>query len=313
MAQDTFSVVFGTGTIGLAVIDELVARGKAVRAVNHSGRADLPQDVLLAAGDASDATFTTRVCDGASTIYNCLNAPYSKWPEQFPPLQTAVITAAERTGAKLVVMENLYMYGPTGGRLLAEDLPYRARGRKGAVRARMAQQLLDAHREGRVRVTSGRASDFFGPRALESAAGERLFANAVQGKRVQLLGDPNAPHTYTYVPDIARGLVTLGSDDRALGSAWHLPSAPAVSTAEFARMVFEASGKQPKIQRVSKAMLTLAGLFSPTIREMGEMLYEFEEPFVVDDSRFRSTFGVEPTPLPEAITATVAWYQKRGA
>lgn len=305
----TTNIVFGTGPVGLAVIDELLRRGEQVRAVNRSGRAGLPAGVPLAAGNASDPAFTSEACQGASVIYNCLNAPYSKWPELFPPLQAGVLAAAERTGAKLVVMENVYMYGPTGGVPLTEDLPYRATGRKGRCRAEMAQLLLDAHREGRARVTTGRASDFFGPRALESAAGERVFANAVKGKKAQLLGDPRAPHTYTYVPDIARGLVTLGSDDRALGAAWHLPSAPAVSTAEFVRMAFEAAGKLFKVQRVSKPALSLAGLFSPTVREVKEMLYEFEEPFIVDNSRFSAAFGIGATPLMEAVQTTVAWFQ----
>jgi nucleoside-diphosphate-sugar epimerase len=130
---------------------------------------------------------------------------------------------------------------------------------------------------------------------------------------VQLLGDPDLPHTYSYVPDIARGLVALANDDRALGSAWHLPSANAVSSREFARMVFEAAGHPPKVQRVGKPLLKLAGLFSPTVRELQEMLYEFEEPFIVDNSRFTATFGIEPTPLRDAIAATVAWFQSNPA
>lgn len=175
----------------------------------------------------------------------------------------------------------------------------------------MAQGLLEAHAAGRARVAIGRASDFFGPGALESAAGERVFATAVQGKKVQVLGDPDALHSYTYIPDIARGLVTLGSDDRAFGAAWHLPSAPAVSTREFVRMVFAAAGEPMKLARVSRPMLKLAGIFSPTIREVSEMLYEFEEPFIVDNSRFTATFGWEATPLEQATTETVEWFKGR--
>ncbi|MBA4179776.1 MAG: hypothetical protein C0506_04235 [Anaerolinea sp.] len=308
MTSHTMNVVFGTGPVGLAVIDELAGQGERVRAVNRSGRAALPDGVELAPGDATDGAFTASVCGDAAVIYNCLNAPYAKWPEQFPPLQAGVLAAAEQSGAKLVVMENVYMYGPTGGKPLTEDLPYLATTRKGRCRAEMAQSLLDAHRSGRARVAIGRASDFFGPRARESAVGERVFGVAVRGKKVQVLGDPDAPHTYTYVPDIARGLVTLGTDDRALGSAWHLPSAPAISTREFVKIAFEAAGKPLKMQRVSKPMLKLAGLFSPAVRELDEMLYEFEEPFIVDNSRFTTTFGQEATTLAEAIATTVDWF-----
>lgn len=310
---DSTHIVFGTGAVGLALITELARRGESVSAVSRSGRATVPEGVTLVTGDATDQAFTRSVCRGASVIYNCLNAPYTKWPEMFPPLQAGVLAAAEQTGAKLVVMDNVYMYGPTGGKPLTEGLPYLATNRKGRCRATMAQQLLDAHAAGRARVAIGRASDFFGPGALESAAGERVFATAIQGKKVQVLGDPETPHTYTYIPDIARGLVTLGSDDRALGSAWHLPSAPAVSTREFVRTVFEAAGQPMKLGRASRPMLKLAGIFSPVIRELSEMLYEFEEPFIVDNTRFSATFGSEATPLEQAIAETVEWFKARNS
>lgn len=308
---DSKQIVFGTGAVGLALIAELAGRGERVTAVNRSGGVRLPEGVSLAMGDANDQAFTRSVCEGASVIYNCLNAPYSKWPAMLPALQQGLLSAAERSGAKLVVMDNLYMYGPTGGAPLTEELPFAATTRKGRCRAEMAQGLLEAHAAGRARVAIGRASDFFGPGALESAAGERVFATAVQGKKVQVLGDPDALHSYTYIPDIARGLVTLGSDDRAFGAAWHLPSAPAVSTREFVRMVFAAAGEPMKLARVSRPMLKLAGIFSPTIREVSEMLYEFEEPFIVDNSRFTATFGWEATPLEQATTETVEWFKGR--
>src|SRR5215212_6901278 len=140
-------------------------------------------------------------------------------------------------------MENLYMYGPTGGRPLTEDLPYAPNTRKGTIRARMSEELMEAHTSGRVQVAVGRASDFFGPRALASAAGEQVFGRAVEGKSAQVIGDPDQPHTYTYVPDIGKGLVILGEREEALGRAWHLPSPETLTTREFVEMIFEEVGK----------------------------------------------------------------------
>ena len=159
-------VVFGTGPVGMAVMDELVCRGKRVRMVNRGGRANLPEGVEVVGGDATDPAFTREVSVGASTIYNALNPPYNKWPELFPALQAGVLEGTAAAGAKLIAMENLYMYGPTGGRRLTEDLPYAAETRKGKVRARMSQELMEAHRSGKVQVALGRASDFFGPHVL---------------------------------------------------------------------------------------------------------------------------------------------------
>ena len=303
-------VVFGTGAVGMSVMDELVQRGpRRVRMVNRSGRARVPHGVEVVGGDATDEAFTREASEGASVVYFALNPPYNKWPELFPGLQAGVLEGAASAGAKLIAMENLYMYGPTYGRPLTEDLPYAANTRKGRVRAMMSKELMEAHKSGRVRVAIGRASDFFGPRVLASAAGEQVFGRAVQGKSAQVAGDPDQPHTYTYAPDIGKGLVILGEHEEALGRPWHLPSSETVTTREFVRMVFEEAGGEPKMQRAPKPLLWALGLFNPALRETIEMLYEFEEPFVVDHSAFARAFGDHATPLREAIGLTVRWYR----
>jgi nucleoside-diphosphate-sugar epimerase len=221
-----------------------------------------------------------------------------------------VLEGAASAGAKLIAMENLYMYGPTGGRPITEDLPHAPNTRKGRVRARMSKELMEAHRSGKVRVAIGRASDFFGPRVLSSAAGEQVFGRAVQGKSAQLAGDPEQPHTYSYAPDIGKGLAILGEREEALGQAWHLPSPETVTTRQFVEMIFEEVGKPARVQAAPKILLRAMGLFNPGMREIVEMLYEFEEPFVVDDSRFVREFGERATPLREAIQRTVRWYRE---
>jgi nucleoside-diphosphate-sugar epimerase len=303
-------VVFGTGAVGMAVMDALARRGKRVRMVNRSGRARVPYGVEVVGGDATDEGFAREASEGASVVYNALNPPYNKWPELFPRLQAGVLEGTAATGAKLVAMENLYMYGPTGGRPLTEDLPYAANTRKGTVRARMSQELMEAHTSGRVRVAIGRASDFFGPRVLASAAGEQVFGRAVEGKSAQVAGDPDQPHTYSYVPDIGKGLVILGEREEALGRAWHLPSPETVTTRQFVEMIFEEAGKPARIQAAPKIVLRALGIFNPALRETIEMLYEFEEPFIVDDSSFERAFGEQATPLREAIQRTVRWYRE---
>jgi nucleoside-diphosphate-sugar epimerase len=293
----------------MSVMDELGRTGKRVRMVNRSGRADVPEGVEVVGGDAADPTSAREASAGSSVVYFALNPPYDKWPELFPPLQAGVIEAAAAAGAKLVAMENLYMYGPVGKRLITEDLPYAAETRKGSVRAKMSQDLMQAHKSGKVRVAIGRASDFFGPRVLTSAAGEQVFGRAVEGKSAQVAGDPDQPHTYTYAPDIGKGLVTLGEREEALGRAWHLPSPETLTTREFVGMVFEEVGKPARMQVAPKILLRALGLFNPPLRETIEMLYEFEEPFVVDHSRFERAFGEHATPLGEAIRETVRWYR----
>lgn len=304
-------VIFGTGPVGLATMDALLTDGATVRMVNRSGEAKLPDGVELVSGDASDPGFARQASQGAGVIYQALNPPYTKWPDLFPPLQDAVLAAAGATGAKLVSLENVYMYGSPGGEPMHEALPYAATTRKGQVRARMAEDLMAAHEKGVARITIGRASDFFGPRVLRSAMGERVFPPILAGDTVQVLGDPAMLHTYTYMPDIGRALAILGQRDEALGQAWHIPSAETLTTEAFMELIAERAGEALDYSVVSPWMIRLISLFNGDLREMREMLYQFEEPFVVDGSRFTETFDFQPTPLDDAIDSTLDWYREQ--
>ena len=216
-------VVFGTGPAGRAVAAALVDQGVRVRMVNRSGTAAIA-GVETVGGDATDPEFARQVAADADTVYFCLNAPnYHRWAEEFPPLQRAVLDAAKSADAKLVVLENLYMYGPSTGPL-RETTPINPTSAKSRTRAAMSAELLDAHQRGEVRVVIGRASDFVGPGVRDSALGEFVFQPALAGKRAQTMGRPDTQHTYSYVPDVGRNLVLLGSRDDAYGQVWHLPN-----------------------------------------------------------------------------------------
>lgn len=302
-------VVFGGGSVGSTLAELLLARGDQVVVITRSGRADVPSGVEIRAGDASNTDFATEVARDASVLYQCLNPPYTRWPELFPALQSAVLEAAATCGAKLVSLDNLYLYGPTGGRPLTEDLPAAPTGPKGRVRAEMAQQLLDVHRTGKVRLTIGRASDYFGPRGLISHMGERVFYAVLASKNAQVFGDPALPHTYSYIPDIASGLATLGREETADGRAWHLPSAKAIPTEDFIQMAYEYAGTSGKVSAMPNLLANVLALFNSNVREIKEVLYEFEEPFIVDSSSFESTFDQRATSLDVAIPTTVDWFR----
>jgi nucleoside-diphosphate-sugar epimerase len=306
-------IVFGTGPVGLAVIDELIARGKRVRVVTRKGQANVPAGVEVIRGDATDPNSTREVCKGATHIYNCTNPPdYHKWPEQFPPLQAGILAGAAANDAKLIVMENLYMYGPHQGLPMTEDLSHKGQGSRSSTRVQMTKTLFEAHQSGKVRAVSGRASDFFGPRVRQSAAGEQIFRAALEGKRAQVMVNGDAPHTYTYMPDIGKALVILGEHDEALGQAWHIPSPETVTPRQFLTMVCEETGQSPKLLVVPKWLVQMMSLFIPPLRGISENFYQFEEPFIVNHSKFERVFGdqMQPTPLRQAIHTTLTWYRQ---
>jgi nucleoside-diphosphate-sugar epimerase len=305
--QERLHVVLGAGPLGLAVAGHLAARGNRVRIANRGGRADLPDGVQVVAANVAEVGDARRACDGATVVYHCANPPYARWPELHPPLMRAIIEGASSAGATLVFGDNLYAYGPVDGPL-TEDLPRRAQGRNGRTRARVADDLLAAHEDGRVRAAIGRGSDFFGPHAHQSTVGDRVFARAVADKPAQVLGDPDTPHTVTYLEDFARALVTLGEREEALGKVWHVPNAETVTTRRFVEMVFAELGNFPRLRAAPRWGLVLAGLFNPTVRAVREQLYQSEHPWLVDSTRFERTFGWRATPLHEAIRATVVWF-----
>src|SRR5215467_3465743 len=305
-------VVFGaTGAIGGAVVGELLREGRSVRAVSRGGRA--PNGAQGVAADATDPGQAVRAAAGAAVVYHCASPPYTQWPELFPALTGSILGAAESSGAKLVFADNLYAYGPVDGPL-REDLPANAGGRKGRVRVGMAAELLGAHRDGRVRVAIGRASDYYGPHGTGSVAGDTVFGRILTGKKPQWPGRLDQPHTFHFLPDIARGLLVLADHQEADGQVWHLPAAEPLTAQQFFDMIAESAGRPvpARASVASPALLAAAGMFSPLLREMRETAYQFRAPFVIDSSKFDAAFGrLEPTPHRGAVEQTVAWYRSR--
>jgi nucleoside-diphosphate-sugar epimerase len=310
--DDRLHVVFGAGQVGRVLAAVLSGRGLSVRVLSRHQPPDLADGIDWRAADATDLDAASDAAKGAAVVYQCLNAPYAHWPELFPPLQRGVLAAAERTGALLVVLENLYGYGPTGGRPMTEDLPLAATTVKGQTRAAMTAELLAAADAGRVRMAIGRASDFFGPGVTEgSTLGERVFGNALAGRRADFIGNPDLPHTYSYVPDIAVGLATLGTDARAEGEVWHLPGPQTVTTRALLDLVAGEVGHPVAIRSVPKLAVRALGLVNPMLRGLAELSYQVDETFVLDSSKYESAFGAAGTPLANAIATTVAWYRTR--
>ena len=309
MNNTELHVVFGTGPLGRAVIRELVAQGKRVRVVNRSGKmSDTPTGVEIVAGDATDPANVRKLSKDATVVYHCAQPGYTHWPKDFPPITNGIIEGLSGTETKLVFGDNLYMYGPVNGPI-TENLPYRATGHKGRTRTLMANAVLEAHRSGRIRATIGRGSNFYGPYVTDSTVGEIVFGAALAGKAVTALGNPDLPHTYTFIDDFGKALVTLGAHDEALGQAWHVPNIGTTTTRTFIGLVSQEISKPVKISKVARPMVMLAGLFNANIRETQEMLYEFEEPYIVDSSKFEKAFGKHATPYEEGIRKTIAWYQ----
>ena len=304
------NIVFGTGPLGYAVTEELLNKGKTVKMVNRSGKADLPAGAKLIKADAEDRERTREICKDAKVVYHCAMPSYTQWKELFPPLTTGIMEGAASANAKLIYADNLYMYGYTSTPI-NENTPNNPLGTKGIVRAEMSDNLLAAHREGKVKITIGRATDFYGPRVMSSILGERVFKPALEGKTIKMLGNIDVPHSYIYIKDFAKGLVTLGKEPNALGEVWHIPAAETLTTRELLHLIFNETKKTPKAQTAPPILTKILAVFNPVIKELLEVMPTYNNPYLVDHSKFRSVFGSEATPHKEAIKETVSWYREK--
>jgi nucleoside-diphosphate-sugar epimerase len=306
-------VVVGSGPIGSGVATLLADAGEQVRVVTRRGTGPNRPEVELVAADAADASRMRPLAHGAAALYNCANPPYHRWPVDWPPIASSLLSAAESAGAVLVTTSNLYGYGPVD-RPMTEDMPLAATGRKGRVRAQMWHDALAAHKAGRVRVTEARASDYIGPRA-DSLVSRVVVPAVLSGRTAWVPANLDAPHSFTYVDDMARTLVTIAGDERAWGRAWHVPTPPPVTirqlAAELARLAglpagLPAGRPAPRLVRIPAWVVSAVGLFNPPLREFAEVSYQFQRPFVVDSSRTTETFGLTATDLGTALAATIA-------
>ncbi|TYB48393.1 NAD-dependent epimerase/dehydratase family protein [Actinomadura chibensis] len=306
-------VIVGAGQVGGHLADRLAGQGHDVVVVTRSGSG--PEGVERIAADAADRARLTEIAKNADALYNCVNPQYHRWTQDWPPLAASFLAAAEATGAVLVILGNLYGYGPVDGPM-TEDLPLAAPGVKGQVRAKMWRDALAAHEAGRIRTTELRPSDYYGPRSTDQAyIGETRFVKPLlAGKRVPYFSDPSVPHAWTYLPDVAEALAIAGTDERAWGRPWHVPTGPAVSTLDVAKRLCEiADAPAPRVFEVPRFIFNAAGLVNPMARELRETRYQFDKPYILDSSAFETTFGMRPTPMDDALRTIVAAYRESAA
>ena len=306
-------VLGGSGGIGGAVVRELASRDVEVRAVSRAEDAPVPDGVTWRAADVATTAGAALACEGAAVIYHCMQPPYDHWSEQFPALNRAVADAVAAEGAKLVYADNLYMYWPLADPI-TEMSPQQPSSRKGRLRKELADAMLAAYGAGRLRVAIGRAADYYGPGGRNSIVGDTFFGAAVAGKPVRWPASADQPRSFGYLPDVARGLVTIGENDAADGRAWIIPTAPPLTARALAALVGQDLGRPVKLVVTSKLAMRLAGLFIPPARELPDIWYQFSAPFTVDGSSFQTEFGgFDPTSHDRAVHDTVAWFRSHAA
>ena len=312
MSTSPRHVIFGTGAIGLATLDALRRRGETRAAGQPLRHRPGPRRRRDRQGDASDPGFTTAAAAGAQVVYQTLAPPYHQWVELFPALQAGVLAAAQAIGARLVSMENVYMYGRPAGQPLTETRPYAAHTKKGQLRARMAGELLAAHQAGRVQVAIGRASDYFGPRGgALSNLGDRVFPAALAGKTATVWATPTSRTPTPTSPTSAKASPSSANTPTPPARSGTCPTTPTPGPPASWSTASTGQAGQPrtKLRGTPALLLRALGVVNPTVRELVELQYEFQEPFIVDSSKIATKLNVHATPLEQALADTLASYR----
>lgn len=297
-------VVVGAGPVGTATARLLAESGERVRLLTRRGGGPDHPGIEPIAADATDTAALTRHTEGAVALYSCAGPAYHRWARDWPPLGAALRAAARSTGAVLVTTGNLYGYGAVTGPM-TEQTPLHPNSVKGQIRARLWLDALADHEAGRLRTAEVRGSDYLGAGAV-SAFTAMVLPRVLAGRRAMIAADPDAPHSWTYTGDVARTLVAVAGEESAWGRAWHVPTPPPLSVRALAERTARLAGAAPaRVGRLPVAALWLAGLFDPAARELIEMRYQLDRPFVLDSSAATEKFGLTPTPTDDALRETV--------
>lgn len=301
-------VIGASGATGGALVSELVRRGRRVRAVNRSGRARVPQSVEVVAGDARDPARMREVCSDAGVVYNAVNPQFAQWREMFPAVLDGVLAGAHAAEARMVFVDDTWMYGRLGGPM-TEDMPSRPVSDRGVLRAWLAEKVMAAHAAGRVRTVIGRAPELYGPR-VESLLGRNIFGPAMSGRPALWVGELDQPLTPMLVSDFAHGLANLGEAEQALGSIWHLPTPKATTGRQFFALISATARRRLPVIRIGERTVSALGTVWPLARDGAVMLYQFRQPHVIDASKYVSAFGAgQVTPYEEGVRLTLNWYR----
>lgn len=298
-------VIFGYGPVGRATADLLAAQGRKVRIAQRHHPVDFGRGLDFVHADASDEASVMQAVEGAAQIVIALGFPYEAklWRTAWPQAMGHILNAAARENLRVVFVDNLYMYGPQSTPLV-ETMPLTDYGAKPSLRAALTRQWQAA--AGEVRFAALRGSDFYGPGVINSHLGEFAFAALARGKVPMLFDPPDILHDFAFVPDFARGVVALlDAPDDAFGQAWHLPNAATQTPRALLQQAADILGVRLKLRTLPFFAVDTLGLFMPALRELKEMRFQWDRPYLVDATKFATRFNFTPTPFAEGLAATL--------
>lgn len=297
-------VILGAGGPSAhALTAELLAHQKTVRLVSRKPIAVSNPNLSWVQADLLNEAQVCEAAKGATVVYLCAGIIYDAkiWQQQWPLIMNNVINAVKSVGARLIFLDNIYMYGLVNGPV-TEQTPYHPSSVKGEIRARVANSLMDEVSTGNIQASIARAADFYGASSMNSFIDMMVLDKYSKNQRAQWVGNPKMLHNFSYIPDVGKGLYMLGQEPKSDNQIWHLPTAKPITGIEFMRLAAEIYQVQPKYTTINKLMLRLFGLFKKVVAGTVEMYYQYDHDYQFDSSKFERYFNVKPTSYVDGIT-----------
>ncbi len=291
------------GAIGIPLAKELKNYTSAIRLVSRDPKKVNETDELCPI-DLNDLTQIDKAVDGSEVVYVVIGFEYktSVWQKTWPAFMKAVIEACKKHNAKLVFFDNVYMYDKTAIPHMTENSPIHASSRKGQVRQQLHEMIMKEVENNSLTALIARSADFYGPDNKNSAFNMMIVDNLMKGKKAQVFGNINKIHTYTYTPDAAKATALLGNTPEAYNQVWHLPTtSEKLTNLQWVRLVADELNTESKIQTVPVWLMKVLGLFIPIMKEFPEMVYQYDQDYVFDSSKFDQQFGMKTTTPEEGV------------
>src|ERR1700730_253266 len=304
------SILGAGGAIGSDLVKELIARNESIRLVSRNPKL-VPGAAEAVAADLSNLDNTVKAVTGSRIAFLLVGLKYdiTEWRVLWHRIMRNAIEAAKRANARLVFFDNVYMYGKVEG-VMTEQTPFRPCSKKGEIRAQIATMLLNEMKTGKLTALIARSADFYGPRARTGIPNVLVFDKLAKGAKASWLVNDSVKHSFTFTPDAARSLVLLADSESAWNQTWHVPTTPDPPTGKkFIELVANEFAAQPKYRVLTRPMVWVGGWFDTTVRELYEMLYQYEFPYIFDATKFTKKFRFQSTFYAEGVRGTAQAYR----
>jgi nucleoside-diphosphate-sugar epimerase len=215
------------------------------------------------------------------------------------------------TATQTAFFDNVYLYDATAIPHMVETSAIHAPSKKGEVRQQLYEMIMSEVEKNNLTALIARSADFYGPDNKSSALNLMVADNFKKGKKAQAFGNVEKIHTYTYTPDAAKATAILGNTPDAFNQVWHVPTTKEkLTNRQWIELIANEMAVEAKIQTLPRWMIKMLGWFIPIMKEFPEMIYQYEQDYIFDSTKFEKRFGITATAPKDGIKVLIESMKK---